>query len=149
MATKDAGRIAGLDVQQIINECTAASLAYGFEKKNNENNLIFYLGGDTFDVSGLPTTLLHHFQKFYVIGKLHVQLLKNLTHSPFLWEECHWRQSSSNIFGFSLANPLHMFIPTYWNKTNEQSFCLYSLFSDPLAVTNYSFAFYTIIFNRE
>ena len=78
-----------------------------------------------------------------------MQLLKNLTHSPFVWEKCHWRQSSSNIFGFSLASPLRMFISTCWNKKNEQSFCLYSLFSDPLAVTNYSYAFYTIIFNRE
>ena len=47
------------------------------------------------------------------------------------------------------ASPLRMFISTCWNKKNEQSFCLYSLFSDPLAVTNYSYAFYTIIFNRE
>lgn len=51
-ATKDAGRIAGLDVLRIINEPTAASLAYGFEKKNNETILVFDLGGGTFDVSG-------------------------------------------------------------------------------------------------
>lgn len=54
-ATKDAGRIAGLDVLRIINEPTAASLAYGFEKKNNETILVFDLGGGTFDVSG-PVT---------------------------------------------------------------------------------------------
>ncbi|VAH15638.1 unnamed protein product [Triticum turgidum subsp. durum] len=52
-ATKDAGRIAGLDVLRIINEPTAASLAYGFEKKNNETILVFDLGGGTFDVSGM------------------------------------------------------------------------------------------------
>ena len=57
-ATKDAGRIAGLDVLRIINEPTAASLAYGFEKKNNETILVFDLGGGTFDVSGMPITLL-------------------------------------------------------------------------------------------
>jgi len=50
-ATKDAGRIAGLEVLRIINEPTAASLAYGFEKKSNETILVFDLGGGTFDVS--------------------------------------------------------------------------------------------------
>ena len=53
-ATKDAGRIAGLEVLRIINEPTAASLAYGFERKNNETILVFDLGGGTFDVSGKP-----------------------------------------------------------------------------------------------
>ncbi|KAJ4975143.1 hypothetical protein NE237_000249 [Protea cynaroides] len=52
-ATKDAGRIAGLEVLRIVNEPTAASLAYGFEKKNNETILVFDLGGGTFDVSVL------------------------------------------------------------------------------------------------
>jgi molecular chaperone DnaK len=50
-ATKDAGRIAGLDVKRIINEPTAASLAYGLEKKKNEKIVVFDLGGGTFDVS--------------------------------------------------------------------------------------------------
>ena len=50
-ATKDAGRIAGLDVLRIINEPTAASLSYGLEKKDNETILVFDLGGGTFDVS--------------------------------------------------------------------------------------------------
>nr|YP_011007472.1 DnaK chaperone protein [Sporochnus bolleanus]WAM64901.1 DnaK chaperone protein [Sporochnus bolleanus] len=50
-ATRDAGRIAGLEVRRIINEPTAASLAYGLEKKNNEVVIIFDLGGGTFDVS--------------------------------------------------------------------------------------------------
>jgi len=50
-ATKDAGKIAGVEVLRIINEPTAASLAYGFEKKSNETILIFDLGGGTFDVS--------------------------------------------------------------------------------------------------
>jgi molecular chaperone DnaK len=50
-ATKDAGRIAGLEVLRIINEPTAAALAYGLDKKKNETVLVFDLGGGTFDVS--------------------------------------------------------------------------------------------------
>ena len=50
-ATKDAGRIAGLEVLRIINEPTAAALAYGMDKKNHETILVFDLGGGTFDVS--------------------------------------------------------------------------------------------------
>jgi molecular chaperone DnaK len=50
-ATKDAGRIAGLEVLRIINEPTAAALAYGLDKKSNETILVFDLGGGTFDVS--------------------------------------------------------------------------------------------------
>ena len=52
-ATKDAGVIAGLDVKRIINEPTAAALAYGLEKKKEEKVLVFDLGGGTFDVSVL------------------------------------------------------------------------------------------------
>jgi molecular chaperone DnaK len=50
-ATKDAGKIAGLEVLRIINEPTAAALAYGLDKKSNETVLVFDLGGGTFDVS--------------------------------------------------------------------------------------------------
>ncbi len=50
-ATKDAGKIAGLEVMRIINEPTAAALAYGLDKKANETILVFDLGGGTFDVS--------------------------------------------------------------------------------------------------
>lgn len=50
-ATKDAGKIGGLEVLRIINEPTAASLAYGLDKKSNETILVFDLGGGTFDVS--------------------------------------------------------------------------------------------------
>ena len=50
-ATKDAGKIAGLNVLRIINEPTAASLAYGLDKKKNETIMVFDLGGGTFDVS--------------------------------------------------------------------------------------------------
>jgi molecular chaperone DnaK len=50
-ATKDAGKIAGLDVKRIINEPTAAALAYGLDKKENEVILVWDLGGGTFDVS--------------------------------------------------------------------------------------------------
>jgi len=52
-ATRDAGRIAGLDVKRIINEPTAASLAYGLEQQYNQTILVFDLGGGTFDVSVL------------------------------------------------------------------------------------------------
>ncbi len=52
-ATKDAGRIAGLEVLRIINEPTAAALAYGLDKKKNETILVYDLGGGTFDVSVL------------------------------------------------------------------------------------------------
>jgi molecular chaperone DnaK len=52
-ATKDAGKIGGLDVLRIINEPTAAALAYGLDKKENETILVFDLGGGTFDVSVL------------------------------------------------------------------------------------------------
>ncbi len=50
-ATKDAGKVAGLEVLRIINEPTAAALAYGLDKKSNETILVFDLGGGTFDVS--------------------------------------------------------------------------------------------------
>jgi molecular chaperone DnaK len=50
-ATKDAGKIAGLEVERIINEPTAAALAYGLEKKKNEKVAVFDFGGGTFDVS--------------------------------------------------------------------------------------------------
>jgi len=52
-ATKDAGKIAGLDVKRIINEPTAAALAYGFDKKKDEQIVVFDFGGGTFDVSVL------------------------------------------------------------------------------------------------
>src|SRR3989339_1456645 len=52
-ATKNAGKIAGLDVKRIINEPTAAALAYGFNKKKDEKIVVYDLGGGTFDVSAL------------------------------------------------------------------------------------------------
>src|SRR5213075_950195 len=52
-ATKDAGKVAGLDVKRIINEPTAASLAYGLDKQSDQTILVFDLGGGTFDVSVL------------------------------------------------------------------------------------------------
>jgi molecular chaperone DnaK len=51
-ATKDAGQIAGVEVLRIINEPTAASLAYGLHRKEEETILVYDLGGGTFDVSG-------------------------------------------------------------------------------------------------
>jgi molecular chaperone DnaK len=50
-ATKDAGKIAGLDVRRIINEPTAAALAYGLDKKADEKIAVFDFGGGTFDIS--------------------------------------------------------------------------------------------------
>ncbi|MBI3020102.1 MAG: molecular chaperone DnaK, partial [Parcubacteria group bacterium] len=55
-ATKDAGKIAGLDVKRIINEPTAAALAYGFNKKKNEQIAVFDFGGGTFDISVLDVS---------------------------------------------------------------------------------------------
>jgi molecular chaperone DnaK len=55
-ATKDAGKIAGLEVMRIINEPTAAALAYGLDKKTDETILVFDLGGGTFDVSVLEVS---------------------------------------------------------------------------------------------
>lgn len=55
-ATKNAGKIAGLDVKRIINEPTAAALAYGFDKKKNEKIVVFDFGGGTFDVSVLEVS---------------------------------------------------------------------------------------------
>lgn len=55
-ATKDAGKIAGLDVKRIINEPTAAALAYGFNKKKNEQIVVFDFGGGTFDISVLEVS---------------------------------------------------------------------------------------------
>ena len=52
-ATKDAGKIAGLDVLRIINEPTAAALAYGLDKKKDEKVAVFDLGGGTYDISVL------------------------------------------------------------------------------------------------
>jgi len=55
-ATKDAGKIAGLEVMRIVNEPTAAALAYGLDKKSDETILVFDLGGGTFDVSVLEVS---------------------------------------------------------------------------------------------
>jgi molecular chaperone DnaK len=55
-ATKDAGRIAGLDVKRIVNEPTAAALAYGLDKKNDELIVVYDLGGGTFDISVLEVS---------------------------------------------------------------------------------------------
>ncbi len=55
-ATKDAGRIAGLDVQRIVNEPTASALAYGVDKKKNEKIAVYDFGGGTFDISILEIT---------------------------------------------------------------------------------------------
>jgi molecular chaperone DnaK len=52
-ATKDAGKIAGLDVQRIVNEPTAAALAYGLDKKKDETIAVYDFGGGTFDISAL------------------------------------------------------------------------------------------------
>ena len=58
-ATKDAGAIAGLEVLRIINEPTAAALAYGMDKGDEQRVLVYDLGGGTFDVSVLELSLIH------------------------------------------------------------------------------------------
>src|ERR1035437_148437 len=55
-ATKDAGKIAGLDVKRIINEPTASALAYGFNKNKNEKIVVYDFGGGTFDISVLEVS---------------------------------------------------------------------------------------------
>ena len=68
-ATKDAGKIAGLDVKRIINEPTAAALAYGMDKKKNEQKIAVYdLGGGTFDVSIIEISNLDGEQSFDVLS---------------------------------------------------------------------------------
>ena len=67
-ATKDAGRIAGLDVKRIINEPTAAALAYGLDKKENETILVFDLGGGTFDVSIIEIASVDGEHQFEVLS---------------------------------------------------------------------------------
>jgi molecular chaperone DnaK len=56
-ATRDAGKIAGLEVKRIINEPTAAALAYGFNKKKDEKVVVFDFGGGTFDISVLEVVM--------------------------------------------------------------------------------------------
>ena len=58
-ATKDAGKIAGLDVKRIINEPTAAALAYGVDKEQDQKIMVYDLGGGTFDVSIIELSLIH------------------------------------------------------------------------------------------
>ncbi len=68
-ATKDAGKIAGLDVKRIINEPTAAALAYGLDKQKNEQKIVVYdLGGGTFDVSIIEISNLDGEQSFDVLS---------------------------------------------------------------------------------
>jgi molecular chaperone DnaK len=68
-ATKDAGKIAGLDVKRIINEPTAAALAYGLDKNTNEKKVVVYdLGGGTFDVSIIEMTKIDGEQQFEVLS---------------------------------------------------------------------------------
>jgi molecular chaperone DnaK (HSP70) len=93
-ATKDAGHIAGLDVLRIINEPTAALLAYGFEKKNNETILVFDLGRGTFDVSGMPITLLLLLLDFFFIDSY---MRAHLKISPITYfyerSKCHFLEN--------------------------------------------------------
>ncbi|MFA6082295.1 MAG: molecular chaperone DnaK [Patescibacteria group bacterium] len=67
-ATKDAGKIAGLNVQRIINEPTAAALAYGLEKQKNEKVAVFDLGGGTFDITVLELSAADGESSFEVIA---------------------------------------------------------------------------------
>ena len=67
-ATKDAGKIAGLEVKRIINEPTAAALAYGLDKKGDQNVVVYDLGGGTFDVSVIEIADVEGDQQFEVLA---------------------------------------------------------------------------------
>ena len=71
-ATKDAGQIAGLEVSRIVNEQTAAALAYGLDKKKDERIVVFDLGGGTFDVSVLDVSKDGVFQVVSTNGDTHL-----------------------------------------------------------------------------
>jgi len=71
-ATKDAGQIAGLEVSRIVNEPTAAALAYGLDKKKDEKIVVFDLGGGTFDVSVLDVSKDGVFQVISTNGDTHL-----------------------------------------------------------------------------
>ena len=71
-ATKDAGQIAGLEVMRIVNEPTAAALAYGLDKKKDEKIVVFDLGGGTFDVSVLDVSRDGVFQVISTNGDTHL-----------------------------------------------------------------------------
>jgi molecular chaperone DnaK len=71
-ATKDAGQIAGLEVMRIVNEPTAAALAYGLEKKKDEKIVVFDLGGGTFDVSVLDVSKDGVFEVVSTNGDTHL-----------------------------------------------------------------------------
>ncbi|KAK2997073.1 hypothetical protein RJ639_025854, partial [Escallonia herrerae] len=84
-ATKDAGRIARLEVLRIINEPTTASLAYVFERKNNEIILVFDLGGGTFDVSVLEDLrLVMECLRCFLPLEIHIWVVTTLTNLPFI-----------------------------------------------------------------
>ena len=104
-ATKDAGRIAGIDVLRIINEPTAASLAYGFEKKSNETILVFDLGGGTFDVSLLEVR--HLYTILFIPGSPSLQHtiltclqpgISDISLQPISHDLCLWFISSCTSF---------------------------------------------------
>src|SRR5437763_58112 len=89
-ATKDAGQIAGLDVERIINEPTAAALAYGLDKKKNEKVAVFDLGGGTFDISILDVG----------DGIFEVLSTNDDTHlGGDNWDEARVQQIVNDIFG--------------------------------------------------
>ncbi len=71
-ATKDAGQIAGLEVMRLVNEPTAAAMAYGLDKKKDEKIVVFDLGGGTFDVSVLDVTKDGVFQVISTNGDTHL-----------------------------------------------------------------------------
>lgn len=116
-ATKDAGRIAGLEVLRIINEPTAASLAYGFEKKNNETILVFDLGGGTFDVSGMlcartPNCLL--FLHYYCsIGISWTWILSYFYDRPFFLDGSYWKIDDELIWSNGMWNAVA--VSYLWN----------------------------------
>lgn len=122
-ATKDAGRIAGLEVLRIINEPTAASLAYGFERKNNETILVFDLGGGTFDVSGTKINTHLHTFLLKCVGFLLISILSDFN-DGFLFFMPHLfrllrimtvRLEPLYLIYMLLNSSRHTFDPCSWN----------------------------------
>ncbi|KAJ8759282.1 hypothetical protein K2173_006802 [Erythroxylum novogranatense] len=128
-ATKDAANIAGLDALRIINETTAAALAYGFEKKKHETILVFDLGGGTFDVSDgvfkvLSTPCDTHLggDDFDKRGRIDLlkdkQALQRLTEAA---EKAKMELSSFTLTVISSAGPIH--INTTLTRAKYEELC--------------------------
>jgi molecular chaperone DnaK (HSP70) len=94
-ATKDAGKIAGLDVLRIVNEPTAAALAYGLDRKNKQTVAVFDLGGGTFDISIPPAVIPIWAAMISIIALWSISSRKSKTKAISRWHESQRRFKSS------------------------------------------------------